>query len=464
MTTAKSPWRDPAALLAAYVMLLVVLPGRLVLQPLGAVGRPALLVGLVGAYWWLSSRLVPALGTGDHSRQPVHWVLLPYASLAVLGYAIANTRALTALESSSSTRAMITLASLCGVALLTADCITTRKRLDFLLGSIVAAGAVMAAIGIIQFVTGWDPVPLIRVPGLRHDPRFLAIPTRSLFNRPYGTTLHPIEYGVVSAAILPLAIHYGLHGLTRKARRWAWVATLLFALAVPMSLSRAGILAMFIAILCLASGWCWLHRFTLAAYGTAFIVLMSVTIPGLLGTLRGLFVNAETDPSIVARRERLSGVLDLIAERPWLGRGFGTYSPEDYFLLDNQYYQIAIETGVVGVVGVVLTLFVGGVCIAKSARRRAQNEASRHLGQALASPIAGFAVATYTFDAFFYPAFTGILFLIIGAAGALWRFAIAESEIHLSDSTEPVRDGRQWQLVDSRGAAHLHMRRPGEEE
>lgn len=425
--TTTSLWRDPAALLVVYVMLLVVLPARLLFGPLGAVGRPALLVGLVGGYWWLSSRLIPSLGTGDHSRQPAYWVIFPYASFAVVGYAVAHSRALSALGNSSSNRALITLASLCGIALLTADGITTRQRLNLVLGSVVAAGSVMAAIGIIQFTTGWDPVPLIRVPGLRYDPRFLNIPTRSLFNRPYGTSLHPIEYGVVSAAILPVAIHFGLYGSTRRSRSWAWLSTVLFALAVPMSLSRAGIVAMFIAMVFLASGWTWIQRLTFIAYGAAFTVLMSVTIPGLLGTLRGLFTNADTDPSIISRRERVSQVLDLISERPWLGRGHGTYSPEDYFLLDNQYYQTAIEGGVVGVVVVILTLFVGGICIARGARLRARTEASHHLGQALAAPIAGFAVATYTFDAFFYPAFTGTLFLLIGAAAALWRIEEADA-------------------------------------
>ncbi len=419
-------WSDPAALVVVYLALLIALPARLVFDPLGAVGRPALLLGLVAAYWWSSSRLVPALGTGNSGFQPVHWILLPYAMFMVLGYAVAHTRALTDLEVSSANRALITLASLCGMALLTADGIVSRERLNLVLGAVVAGGAAMATVGIVQFTTGWDPVPLIRVPGLRYDPGFEGIPTRSLFNRPYGTALHPIEFGVVCAAVLPLAIHYGIHGATKRARSWSWTTTLALALAVPMSLSRSGILALVVAMIYLAAGWQWRQRLTAFAYSIAFTLLMSVTIPGLLGTIRSLFTNTETDPSIVSRRERVPRVLDLIAERPWLGRGHGTYSPDDYFLLDNQYYKTAIESGVLGVVVIVMTLFVGGICIARGARRRARTEVSHDLGQALAAPIAGFAVATYTFDAFFYPAFTGILFLLIGAAGALWRIEEAD--------------------------------------
>jgi O-antigen ligase len=298
-----------------------------------------------------------------------------------------------------------------------------------LLGSLVLAGSVMATLGVIQFTTGWDPVPHIRIPGLRYSARFSDIPTRSFFNRPYGTSLHPIEFGVVCAGLLPLAIHYGLHGATRRARQGAWMAVILFSVAVPMSLSRSGIIAMLVAIVFLAAGWTWTQRFTLLAYGAVFVLLMSLTIPGLLGTLRSLFTSASDDPSVVSRRERLPRVLDLIAERPWFGRGEGTYSPEDYFLLDNQYYETAIEGGIIGVVVLVLTLFVGGICIARGGRRRARSQASYHLGQAIAAPIAGFAVATYTFDALYYPAFTGILFLLIGAAGALWRLEAADPPV-----------------------------------
>lgn len=414
-------WRDPAALLVVYTMLLVILPGRLVFEPLGAVGRPALLVGLVGGYWWLSSRVVPSLGTWDRSPQPVHWLVLAYAGFCLLGYAVAHSRSLSTLENSSSNRAVITLASLCGIVLLTADCIATRRRLDLILGAVVGSAAFMAAVGIVQFTTGWDPVPLIRVPGLRHSLGFDGVPTRSIFNRPYGTALHPIEYGVVSAGVLPLAFHFGLHGRTNRARRWAWLATALLVLAVPMSLSRSAILTLAVALLFLASGWGWMQRLSLFAYGTATTVVMSVVIPGLLGTLRRLFTGASTDPSIVARQERLPLVLELLAERPWLGRGYGTYSPEEYFLLDNQYYKTAIEMGIVGLAGVILTLFVGGIYLARAARHRSSTESSRNLGQSIAATIAGFAVATYTFDAFYYPAFSGILFLLIGAGGALLR-------------------------------------------
>lgn len=419
-------WSDPAAMVVVYLALLIALPGPLVFDPLGAVGRPALLVGLVAAYWWLASRLVPELGTGDHTIQPVHWVLLPYAMFMILGYAVAHTRSLTDLEVSSANRALITLASLCGIALLTADGIVSRRRLNVVLGGVVLAGAAMAAVGIVQFATGWDPVLLIRVPGLRYDPNFAGIPTRSLFNRPYGTALHPIEFGVVSAVILPLAIHYGLYAATARARKWSWVATAMLGVAVPMALSRSGILALVVTMVFLAAGWQWRRRLTGIVYGAAFLLLMSVTIPGLIGTIRGLFANADTDPSIISRRERIPRVLDLIAERPWLGRGHGTYTPEEYFLLDNQYYETAIESGVLGVVVIVVALFAGGIWIARGARHRARSEASHHLGQALAAPIAGFAVATYTFDAFFYPAFTGILFLLLGAAGALWRIEGAD--------------------------------------
>ena len=48
-----------------------------------------------------------------------------------------------------------------------------------------------------------------------------------------------------------------------------------------------------------------------------------------------------------------------IAQSPWLGRGFGTFSPATYFYVDDQYLTSLIVTGIFGFLALI-TLFVAG--------------------------------------------------------------------------------------------------------
>ena len=154
-----------------------------------------------------------------------------------------------------------------------------------------------------------------------------------------------------------------------------------------------------------------------------FVVVVGTLVDGLVGTLRSLFTTAESDPSVQARIDRIPRVFELIAEYPWLGRGFGTYTPEDYFLLDNEIQKTAIESGLIGVA--VLIIFIGFVST-MAWRTRVGEERTVLPGTALAATILGLFVSSYTFDAFFYRILTGVLFLCIGLTGAMYRITAAE--------------------------------------
>ena len=146
-------------------------------------------------------------------------------------------------------------------------------------------------------------------------------------------------------------------------------------------------------------------------------------VNGLVGTIRSLFTGAEHDPSVQARLDRFPAVVELVAEYPWLGRGFGTYTPEDYFLLDNEIQKTAIESGLIGVAALVLFIvFVATVAW----RTRGTDESNRLLGTALAASILGIFISTYTFDAFFYKILMGLVYLCIGLVGAFWRLSTVD--------------------------------------
>ena len=94
--------------------------------------------------------------------------------------------------------------------------------------------------------------------------------------------------------------------------------------------------------------------------------------------------------------------------------------PEQYTTLDNQYLGQAVETGVLGVAAL-LSLFIVGVTCARGVRLRANDEGTRHLGQALAASVTVAMVTFITFDGLGFPMVTLTTFLLLGVTGALWR-------------------------------------------
>ncbi|HEX2029449.1 MAG TPA: O-antigen ligase family protein [Nitriliruptorales bacterium] len=412
------PRLSAEVLLTVYLGCLYLISAKWVVAPFGAVGTPAILVGLVAATVWLTGRLLPDVFPAP-SGHPVRTAVLLHAWIMGIGWVVAQLRPLTELETNGANRAMISLVALSGVALLTADGVRDRAHLDRLLRRLTVLAAVISAIGVVQFATGWDLVARVPIPGLQLGGDIKTVGSRGSFNRPYGTTQHPIELSVVLAMCLPIALHYALtEGRRRRSR---WVVTGLIAAGIPLTVSRSGVVAAAAALITLGFAWPWRRRLQAMGATVGFIALNWMFVPGLIGTFRKLFLQTEDDPSIQARLARRPKVMELFGESPWFGRGYGTFSVDDYFILDNQYYKSLIEGGVVGILAIAALLLTGiAICVAL---RRSIDRSSAHLAQALAAALLAVAVSIATFDAFFYRLFTGTMFFVLGCAGALWRVA-----------------------------------------
>src|SRR5690625_5134423 len=144
------PWRvSTEALLMAFLALQFLIPARLVLGGLGAVGRPSVAVGILLVFLWFVSliraRELPA------GRQPVRWIIGGFVLLQLFGYVVAFDRGLPAVEASAADRWLIFVIAMAGIALATADGVATRRQLDRLLLMLVAMAAAMSFIGALQF-------------------------------------------------------------------------------------------------------------------------------------------------------------------------------------------------------------------------------------------------------------------------------------------------------------------------
>ncbi len=440
----KGSLRVPAVVfIVVYAGLLLCIPSQLIVQQIGAPGTPANLWGLLALLWWVSVTLG---GRNPNGRSPVRLaigilsvaVLSGYFSGVVQGwYGPPNIRQdtdlvydlvpvtvdhLTEKMISAADRGLLSFFGWVGIVLLTVDGLRSWRDLELLVKWITFFAAFVAALGIIQFFSGLDIAAFFRIPGLVANSDFGAVDTRSVLRRVSATAVHPIEFGVVMAAVFPIALHRTINDWRAM---WTWVPTILIGIAIPLSVSRSAVLVTGVALVILFIGWpvVWRRRALLVA--PMAIIAMRVAVPGLVGTIVSLFTNFLNDPSITGRTDDYTVVLALYGDHPWFGRGLFTFVPRYYRILDNQFLMSLVELGLIGFIAMV-TFFLAGYFSARGARRRSRDPRSRNLALSLSASIAGIVLSYATFDAWGFPMAAGMTFLLIGMAGASWQISDQE--------------------------------------
>jgi O-antigen ligase len=174
-------------------------------------------------------------------------------------------------------------------------------------------------------------------------------------------------------------------------------------------------LVMFVA------AWNWRMRYNMLIITVAVVGALVVLRPGLLGTLRSMFVGADEDPSITGRTDDYEMVSHWFSQRPWLGRGPGTLIPDLYIILDNQWLMTLVTGGVIGIAALA-AFHLTCIALASVALRRSVTEEDRHLCAALISAQVVAILVGATFDSFSFTTFAFTLALMSGLCGAVWRF------------------------------------------
>jgi hypothetical protein len=410
---------DASAMLAVYLVLLLCIPSIVVIMGLGSVGSPATLFGVAMLGWWGVARLDPRTRQQSSGPQPMRRAVGILLAAVAASYVAAGLRGLDGLEHRAADRGLLTFLGVVGVTCVAADGIRSRERLDALLGILVATGAGMALVGLLQFRLAFDVAAIYdKIPGLTFNGTDNFVFTVGV-RRVASTAGHPIEFGVVLALILPIALHRAFHAPPGRSR-WAWFLAAMVGLGIPLSISRSAVVCLAVAFVVLLIGWPRARRLWALKVVPLFLVVVRVIAPGTLGTLWTGLLGFRNDPSIQGRANNRALVGSYVAERPFIGRGFGTFMPERYVLLDNQYLGIVVELGFVGLLAVLLVL---GVAFGLTAqvRRRAADDETRDLALALAASVAAAAAGLATFDGFGFAAFTGLTFVLLGCIGALWR-------------------------------------------
>lgn len=414
---------DAVTVLTAYALALIAIPSRLVFGPLGGAGSPATVVGLGCLMWWSLAQASRPLPT-TFGWQPVRAGAIGFALAVLMSFIAACIRPIDPSEFRSATLALVLLCGWLGVLLVANDGICDTERLLAIVRRLVALGAAMAALGITQFVTHQTLVDRVSIPGLVANHTGFSLTMREGFTRPAGTATHPIEYGAVVTMMLPLALALAMGDRRRTAlRRWLPVA--LMGICVPLSISRSALLASAVGTAIMVVSWPRRARRRASIVLMIGSVVVYLTIPGMLGSLLGLFTGIGGDSSAQSRTGSYAIASEFISRSPAFGRGFQTFLPS-YRILDNQYLGMLIEIGFVGLL-TFLALVASAMKAARDTRRYADSEPIRQLGQGLLGAVAAGAVTLALFDALSFPMSAGMFFLVLGLAGGARRVVLAEN-------------------------------------
>jgi hypothetical protein len=436
-------------LIRVYIFLLMVFPSQMVFQPVGAAASPAGLLGILAFFLWVAASI---LGLHDPlaRRNPTRSAFFALWIVSLFSYAEFNLGEHTAKLVNGADRWLMQLACWSGIALVTAECLHTHDAVRKIERALVTGGAFCGFVAALQYWVGFDLAPTLRsVPGFQTVNALDTMSVRSGLSRVVGTSLTPIELGVVSAMILPLAIHLRMFDEERSSRIRT-IMLILVAVGVPVAVSRSSVIAAAIAVglfVVLLP-----PRQRVAGFGFFPVALLAVfmVIPGLIGTMKVFFLAGTSDASIRARVDDYPMVERLVAHSPWIGSGGGTYLPDVLLeILDNQYLKTAIELGMIGLVVLVVCLFGVPVVAAFTARRRATDPELRALCAALGPSVLAAAVCSFTFDSLAFPMCAGVLAVLIGLIGASWRLAtfpptvgaVRSAPHQLHDDLTPARKG-----------------------
>ncbi|MFJ9832791.1 O-antigen ligase family protein [Streptomyces sp. NPDC101169] len=396
---------------------------------------------------WLGGRVLPAPGTR-----------LARVAMCVLGLAVLAAYISDAARESShaevlgADRGLIGFLVWVSLVVLTSAGIQERGRLDVLMRRVVVLGSVVAAIGFYDFFSGTNIADSVHIPGLQTSVAQVSVMDRGAFTRPRATTAQPLEFGGMLAILLPFAVQQAFDPV-RHHLHWTrrWGPVLLIAGALPLTVSRTSIIGLLLVALVMVPRWKPARRWAAIGVMTASVAVFKVLVPGLIGTITGLFASflSNSDSSTQARTVKYSAIVPYLEEHPLFGRGFGTFTPDRYFFTDNQYMLTLAEMGALGLVAM-LVLFVAGIHQGGAVRRLARTEADRELGQAFFASSLVALVVSATFDSLSFPMFAGLFFLLLGAGGSLLGFVRGEAAGVAEPGAAKTSEHQLPQLVETR--------------
>ncbi|MCK6068068.1 MULTISPECIES: O-antigen ligase family protein [Microbacterium] len=422
-------------MITVYLVLLFAVPSNVTLGPLGSVGRPALLWGILLLVWWVLSRLQQRTVDARPVWQPIRFAYAALVVVALVAFAAAMLRGQPADQVSPAITALLRLMSWGGVLLVAMDGVRTYYEATRLVRWLVVVAALASVLGLAQSFTGSSLLEWVHsFPGVSVD--LGGVDSRGDFTRASGTATHPLEFTASIVGVLPLAIATAIAGGYRAATRrqallW-WTPAALIALVSMLAVSRSALIGLVVAVVASVPGLPKAYRWVIGVAGLCGSLIVIAAVPGLFGTVLSLFTNAAGDPSALSRTNALARVPEFIGASPLIGQGFGTFLPR-YYIFDNQWVLIAIELGILGLV-CFTALIVAAMWSAIRASRRSPYGETRTLARSIAASVATLAALFLFFDGLSFPISAGLFFLVMGLTAAIRTIGEADKALFDADT------------------------------
>ncbi|MCW4384764.1 O-antigen ligase family protein [Salinibacterium sp. SYSU T00001] len=253
--------------------------------------------------------------------------------------------------------------------------------------------------------------------------------------RAFGSAQHPIALAVFLCMLIPLAIYQSRHArwpVQLANRQLFWLGcTLCLGVGMISAVSRTGFVMLgvmtIIFIMMRPSAISRLLVFGIPALALAFVV----SPRNMLSMLReltnpsALIESQLTAPGMTGsgRLADLGPSLQQASVHPIFGTGLGsritTGRQANAFILDNQLLSTLLESGILGVIGVIAMILVPGIRLLALARRtnaaeRGLSDRQRDLALATGIGIIGYFVALFFLDAFLFIQTFLAFFLLLG--------------------------------------------------
>jgi hypothetical protein len=273
----------------------------------------------------------------------------------------------------------------------------------------------IAALGTIwEYRTGFNafydwagqllPSGLFDVRPDRLDPRFERAAVT-------GPTAHGLAIATMLAIALPFAVAAGLAAKRRKTKLLYLLATAIILTGAVATIRKS---AAVVPVAALLTVFAFRPRelIRLTPVVLVLLVFMQGMAPGAGGQIKSQLSSFTERQSTVGRTSDYDAIgPDLMAHQAF-GRGWGTYDYERYRLLDNEYLQVLISTGLVGLAAYLAMIFGVVLVAARPIRSRDPLRGPPALGAAAAA--VAFGVATALFDVIAFPQ-APYLFFFVGA-------------------------------------------------
>lgn len=419
-------------------------PSSMVIKDIGAAGTVPMILSCLLFVFWLASwiwRLHDPVNVRHPGRLAggifVLGIIASYTALYGGWTGEATNTGLAAAD-----RWLILAFASLGLILVAAESVKSMADAMQLLRWLLAGAFFCGIVGLIQFTLRINPMEWVQLamPGFTYNGGDTPFQARGNLVRVAGSTFHSIEFGVVSAMLLPLSIWRALYD--PKGQRWFhWLQTGLLVFAVAATVSRSGTLASVVAIAVLLPFLPRIARQWTVTVLPFVVIALFVAVPGFVGTITDALGADTSDPSIATRVNNYPRVAQLIDAKPWFGVGPGNYTVQNALeILDNQYLNSVVSMGIVGIVCVFIYLVFPGVAALHSARH-ALSPALRCLAGASAAGLFVAAVCSVTFDSLSFPTFALSYPLLVGLSGAIW-ILVKNEDAPLGSTPTPQQTNR----------------------